>query len=257
VGNSNSAPIHEPSSTDMTTWTNWNVYYAESVNGHAATPLFTQSQISDHVIHRGTVSTGGLGGSANRNLGDLFQIAFDPQHRANVAFSDDSKLSTLTIAGHTGNDDPQARRLIRANFTHQLVATPGIVTTGSCAGTNLPPETGRKITGGGRIGNPVTFGFIAKESPQNGALEYQDDSATLKVHSSGGIDSLTFAGNCATFTGNAKVNGQSGYRFRANACDVANPGAGKDTFGITVTGPNGFSYSKPPTPITEGNIQMH
>jgi hypothetical protein len=256
AGNSNDATIHQPGTT-MAGWTNWNVYYAESVNGHAATPLFTQSTISDHVVHRGTVSTGGLGGDANRNLGDLFQIAFDPLHRANVAFSDDSKLHPLTVAGHEGYDDPQARRLIRANFTHQLQTTAGIVTTGACAGTALPPEAGRKITGGGHLGPDVTFGFIAKETPLNGALSYQDQSQDLKVHSSGGIDSVTFAGNCATFTGNAKVNEQNGYRFRVNACDVATPGAGKDTFGITVTGPGGFSYSKGPAPITEGNIQNH
>src|SRR2546429_7207742 len=40
--------------------------YAESVNGHDAPPSFVQSVISDHVIHRGTISTGGLGGGADR-----------------------------------------------------------------------------------------------------------------------------------------------------------------------------------------------
>src|SRR6266404_7035219 len=43
--------------TCMTDWAQWNVYYAESVNAHDATPIFAQSQISDHVIHRGTIST--------------------------------------------------------------------------------------------------------------------------------------------------------------------------------------------------------
>ena len=77
------------------------------------------------------------------------------------------------------------------------------------------------------------------------------------MHSSGGIDSVTFAGNCASFTGDAKVNGQPGYRFRVDACDNADPGAGMDTFGIRVTGPGTFVYSKGPAPITEGNIQIH
>src|SRR2546429_7270639 len=39
--------------------------------------FFMQSVISDHVIHRGTISTGGLGGGADRSLADLFQIALD------------------------------------------------------------------------------------------------------------------------------------------------------------------------------------
>jgi hypothetical protein len=239
AGNSNDATIHEQG-TDMSTWTNWNVYYAESVSGHSLTPAFTQRQISDHIIHRGTVSTGGLGGGANRNLGDYFQIALDPQHLANVAFSDDSKLSPVSITGRTDNNDPKARRLIRANFMHQLAAASGIVTTGPCAGTTTPPpaETGRKITGGGRLGPDVSFGFVAKETPLNGALSYHDQAKDLDVESSGGIDSILFSGNCATFKGNAKVNGQPGYRFSVNACDNADPGAGKDTFEIGVTGPN-------------------
>jgi hypothetical protein len=259
AGNSNDATIHQPTPS-MTGWTNWNVYYAESVNGHAAVPTFAQSKISDHVIHRGTVSTGGLGGAANRNLGDLFQIAFDPQHRANVAFSDDFKPNT--VGTQNGADDPSSTRLIRANFTHQLLANPNIVTIGTtadCAGTTTPPpaETGRKITGGGRLGPDVSFGFVAKETPLNGALSYHDQAKDLDVKSSGGIDSILFSGNCATFKGNAKVNGQSGYRFSVNACDNAEPGAGRDTFGIGVTGPGNFVYSKGPAPITEGNIQMH
>jgi len=36
------------------------VYYAESVNGHDTTPFFLRSVISDHVIHRGTISTAAL-----------------------------------------------------------------------------------------------------------------------------------------------------------------------------------------------------
>src|SRR5437016_2696427 len=100
-GNSNDRAILEPGhpasqgapcnsgATCMQDWAQWNVYYAEAFNGHALVPTFIQSVISDHVIHRGTISTGGLGGGADRSLADLFQIAFDSQHRANVAFSDD------------------------------------------------------------------------------------------------------------------------------------------------------------------------
>ncbi len=239
----------------MKNWAQWNVYYAESVNGHDATPFFMQSVISDHVIHRGTISTGGLGGGADRSLADLFQIAFGPQHRANVAFSDDSKVNT-EVGPNNGADNPTTRRKIRANFTHQLMTNPNIVSVnaGTCAGVP-PPEVGNKITGGGRLGTPVNFGFIAKDTPLNGALSYHDDNANLDVHSSNGIDSLTFSVNCASFTGNAKVNRQPGYRFRVSACDNADPGAGKDTFFISVTGPN-FSYSNGGF-ITSGDIQIH
>ena len=113
-----------------------------------------------------------------------------------------------------------------------------------------------RATGGGRLGLSANFGFIAKDTPLNGALQYQDDNANLKVHSSNGIDSLTFQGTCGSFTGNAKVNQQPGYRFRVTACDNGDPGPGQDSFSITVTGPNSFTYSNG-GPITDGNIQFH
>jgi hypothetical protein len=272
MGNSNAATLApcscsgSTSCTCMTGWANWNVYFAESTNANSTTPIFTQSQISDHVIHRGTVSTGGLGGGANRNLGDLFQIAFDPQHRANVAFSDDHKVSTVLNGSHTNSDDPQTRRLIRANFTHQLMATAGsVVTTGTCAGQPPPPPPGaEKITGGGQIasqtpGLTANFGFVANSNGPNASLSYHDDGATggtIDVHSANtSVPTMTFSGNCATFKGDSKVNQKPGYKYTVNACDNAEPGAGKDTVFISVSGPN-FSYSNGGF-ITSGNIQIH
>ena len=275
AGNSNDRAALEPghpatqgaacnmgSTTCMTQWANWNVYYAESVNGHDAIPFFLQSVISDHVIHRGTISTGGLGGGADRSLADLFQIAFDPQHRANVAFSDDSKVNT-EVGPDNGADNPTTRRKIRANFTHQITANPNIVpvTTGTCVG---PPPGAENITGGRQIasqtpGLTANFGFVAMNDKPNASLSYHDDGATggsIDVHSTNtSVPSVTFKGNCSTFKGDAKVNQKLGYKYAVNACDNADPGAGKDTFSITVTGPN-FSYSNGGF-ITSGNIQIH
>src|SRR2546426_168430 len=229
------------------------VYAVWSDNSNGSYSFSTQSKISDHVIHRGTVSTGGLGGNADRSLADLFQIAFDPQHHANVAFSDDHKVSPVVNGSHTNSDDPQTRRLIRANFTHQLMATAGsVVTTGSCAGQPPPPPPGaEKITGGGRVasqtpGLTANFGFVAMNDKPKASLSYHDDGATggsIDVHSANtSVPSVTFSGNCWTFKGDAKVNQKLGYKYTVNACDNAEPGAGKDTFFISVTGPN-FSYS--------------
>jgi len=276
VGNSNDRAALEPGhpasqgaacnsgTTCMQNWAQWNVYYAESVNANAATPTFVQNVISDHVIHRGTISTGGLGGGADRSLADLFQIAFDPQHFANVAFSDDHKVSP--VGPNNGPDNPTTRRLIRANFTHQLMPTAGtVVTTGTCAGPPPPPPPGAmKITGGGTIqsqtaGQTANFGFVANNNKPNASLSYHDDGATggsIDVHSANtSPPSITFSGNCATFKGDAKVNQKPGFSYTVNACDNAEPGAGKDTFFISVTGAN-FSYSNGGF-ITSGNIQIH
>jgi hypothetical protein len=275
AGNSNDRAALEPGhpasqgaacdsgNTCMQNWAKWNVYYAESVNGHDAPPFFVRSVISDHAIHRGTISTGGLGGGADRSLADLFQIAFDPQHFANVAFSDDHLINTEVSGSDNGFDNPTSRRKIRANFTHQLAATAGFVVGGNCAG-QPPPPGGEKITGGGQVasqtpGQTANFGFIANSNKPNASLSYHDDGATggsIDVHSANtSVPSMTFSGKCATFKGDAKVNQKPGYTYTVNACDNAEPGAGKDTFFISVTGPN-LSYSNGGF-ITSGNIQIH
>jgi len=69
------------------------------------------------------------------------------------------------------------------------------------------------------------------------------------------VPSVTFQGDCWTSKGDAKVNQKPGYTYTVNACDNAKPDAGKDTFFISVTGPN-FSYSNGGV-ITSGNIQIY
>jgi hypothetical protein len=140
AGNSNDATAFERTCSDGTTscWAQWNVYVAESVNAHNAKVTLTQSTASDHVIHSGTVSTGGLGGSANRNLGDFYQPALDNQHRANISFADDhlaSPLCTTQSPGHCANNDPASFRVATPFFTYQLKANPNVQTTGKCAGS--------------------------------------------------------------------------------------------------------------------------
>ncbi len=106
------------SNTISATNTHWNVFVAESVNGHAAAPIFKLSLASDHSNHTGQISTGGLTGSSDRSLADFFQIAIDPtNHRVSIAYADNHAGTSVTY------------------FTRQKKATGGIVTTGKCAGT--------------------------------------------------------------------------------------------------------------------------
>jgi hypothetical protein len=140
AGNSNDVATMQPTCTDgtMGCWAQWHVYSAETVNGSAAVPSFTQRTASDHVIHSGTVCTGGTGCSNgdSRALADFFQVALDTQHRANIAFSDDhlaSPLCSQQSPGHCANNDPQSFRVAVPYFTYQLKADKKIVTTGLCA----------------------------------------------------------------------------------------------------------------------------
>jgi len=70
---------------------NWKVYYAQSFNAHTQTPAFRVAEVTEpeHFIHASNISTGGLTGTANRNLIDYFQVSFDPLGAAVVAYTDD------------------------------------------------------------------------------------------------------------------------------------------------------------------------
>jgi hypothetical protein len=268
AGNSNDPTAMEPTCSDgsNTCWAQWNVYAAETVNGHELVPNFTQYTASDHIIHSGTVSTGGLGGAANRNLGDFFQVALDTHHRANIAFSDDHVVSPLCgtqTPGHCGSTDPQSFRNGQPYFTYQLAANPAIATTGTCAGTPAPTPGEEKVVGHGQInsvqaGTSASLGLEARNQPANAALSYSDPGApngSLNVRSSNvTVPSVTFSGSCVSVSGSAEVNQQPGYSYTAQACDNGNPGAGNDTFSINVSGAN-FSYANSGT-LTSGNIQM-
>jgi hypothetical protein len=95
--------------------TQWNVFVAETVNGHASAPVFTLSTATDHSNHKGQISTGGLTGNSDRSLADFFQIAIDPtNHLINIAYADNHAGASVTY------------------FTRQKKATGGI--TGGCAG---------------------------------------------------------------------------------------------------------------------------
>jgi hypothetical protein len=139
-GDSNDVAAMQATCSDGTTscWAHWNVYAAETVNGHAATPSFTQRTASDHIIHSGTICTGGTGCSNgdSRALADFFQVALDTQHRANIAYSDDhlaSPLCSQQSPGHCANNDPQSFRVAVPYFTYQLKPDKKIVTAGFCA----------------------------------------------------------------------------------------------------------------------------
>jgi hypothetical protein len=249
---SQGAACNDGTTTCMTRWANWHVYYAETVNGYDRFgPAFTVSQISDHVIHRGTISTGGLGGGADRSLADYFQIAFDPNHRANVAFSDDHKVNT-EVGPDNGPDNPTTRRLIRANFTHQLEPNPNIAIQGSC--TAGPPQ-GDRDEGQGQDKDQDSFAFIDRSSPANGTLVYRDLVKGLSVRSSNGVQTVTYSGGCVVLTGAAKANDQPGYRFTFTACP-APAGTGLGSFTVALTGPLGFSYQKGGA-LTQGYIKLH
>src|SRR5207247_9240785 len=86
--------------------------------------------------------------------------------------------------------------------------------------------------------------FVDKQQPQeNGTSTYHDPSHNLSGTSANGVRSISYSGNCVSFIGDAKVNGQLGYQFTFGACDFSASG-GIGGFSISVTGPAGYSYQQ-------------
>jgi uncharacterized repeat protein (TIGR01451 family) len=113
----------------------WKVFYAQSYDATATNPTFRQVTASDHVIHGSNISTGGTLGTANRNLLDYFQVSFDPNGGAVLAYTDDHN----DFDGHTF-------------VTHQiggsgLNASKGAVPSpGPAPGPTPPPADGSQVT---------------------------------------------------------------------------------------------------------------
>ena len=146
------------------------------------------------------------------------------------------------------------------------VITGNIIVSSAHSDVNFAPapkEGNAFMTGGGKLGTGrdiATFGFNAGSrggGGLHGQLQYNDHGQNLKVHSLS-IDSFeVIAGTtCVKFSGPARVNNVDGYTVTVNqACDNGEPGVGRDTFDISVSGPN-LSYSRSGT-LTGGNLQLH
>ena len=113
----------------------WKVYYAYSANASSATPTFQIAEVTEpeHVIHASNISEGGLTGANNRNLIDYFQVSFDTNGAAVVAYTDDHndydghtyvshQLSGPGANGGTITTPPEGNGLTLPTATSQVVA---------------------------------------------------------------------------------------------------------------------------------------
>jgi hypothetical protein len=75
----------------------WYVDFATSDDLDQPAPTVRRARVSAAPIHHGGLSISGLGGSADRDLLDFFQVALDAQGMAHVAFADDA------TDGHDGH----------------------------------------------------------------------------------------------------------------------------------------------------------
>src|SRR4051794_33126430 len=68
----------------------WDLYYTVSTNALAKHPGFGVTKVSDHPVKYGDISTGGLGGSQDRSLGDFFQVQMGLNGEAVIPYVDDT-----------------------------------------------------------------------------------------------------------------------------------------------------------------------
>jgi len=97
----------------------------------------------------------------------------------------------------------------------------------------------------------VNVKYSPKGVPQ-GSLTFGGLQATS-------FEALAIVGNEAIFTGQATINGVSGYSFIARFTDNGNPGV-NDLAGMSVTDVNGNAVPAltfAPVKITSGNVLFH
>jgi len=261
----------EPPCSDGTNscWAKWNVYAAETVNGNDAVPLFTQYTASDHIIHSGTVSTGGLGGAANRNLADFFQVALDPRHRANITFADDHVHSPqcATQGTHDCRDNgPTTFRVGVPYFTRQLTTNPNIslptkdpdscfqTVSQSCSGGRGDAAEGDGDEQGSD-GRPGHFAFKTPDGCHpSGEMNFEERDTGKSVKGNR-IDAVSVSGNQATITGAGTLADGTLVNYTAVVLGNA-PVIGANNFAIswiTATG----SVFQTSGPLTGGYIVVH
>jgi hypothetical protein len=89
----------------------WNLFYSSSLNALSTAPSFTPNEVNEpgHPIKFGDISTGGLGGTEDRSLGDFFQVHVGPQGQAIISYVDDTSADrNADTCGGCGETPPEA-----------------------------------------------------------------------------------------------------------------------------------------------------
>jgi hypothetical protein len=138
----NAQGAYGPDSLDNGTW---NVYLAQSLNALSATPTFTVSQVSDHQVKFGNISTQGLGGSPDRSLGDFMQVTTGPQGQAIVSYVDDTSADRnpdFCACGETPSEAAGPVMIATQNGGSSLFASVGNVPASTRAVGSVADPTG-------------------------------------------------------------------------------------------------------------------
>jgi hypothetical protein len=106
----------------------------------------------------------------------------------------------------------------------------------------------------------VAFALLARQGAtgtERGRLQvaFARPRETPHRFVAGAIESVVFFGSAVRFSGTGAWDGVPGYTFVAEAADRGEPGAGRDTFAVTITGPAGEVVVNLNSVLTAGNVQ--
>jgi hypothetical protein len=170
------------------------------------------------------------------------------------------KTTLVTSLLPAGTDNMAASYSGNSNLNHSI-SNSVKVTVATTVTTTVQGVTSEKVTGGGHIGKGVNFGFEVNADSNGkkkikGNLEYADRNSKIKLRSNN-MTSLSIDQNMthASFSGNVKVNGTSGFTFSVSVTDPDKRGQ-HDTFSIIITDRTGkVIYQN--SGLVRGHIEIH
>jgi hypothetical protein len=188
----------------------WNVLFAQSLNGADREPVFTVVQASDHITHTGPIcNVGILCSGGTRQLLDFFQVAIGPDGLANIAWADTGN----------GNGTPHVSYARQASGPLALVnptfptcvpgpPVPTLMVSRKAHGTTnydvdlLPPVSGIECRTGGPNGDFKIVVDFPSPVTLSGSPQAQVTSGT------GSISNVTVSGNEVTVDLTGVTNAQ-------------------------------------------------
>ena len=133
----------------------WDVYLAQSMDALDGAPTFGRTTVSDHHVKYGNISTGGLGGSSDRSLGDYMQVQTGVNGEAVVSYVDDTSTGrNQDFSGGTGQTPAEAAgptMIARQIGGMSLYTSQGALGAGTAAtGSVTDPSGDAFATSGGQ-----------------------------------------------------------------------------------------------------------
>jgi hypothetical protein len=166
------------------------------------------------------------------------------------------KATLVTSSLPVGTDNMAASYSGNGNLNASTSNSVTVTVASTVQGVSLG-----KVTGGGHIGKGINFGFnVISDSNDKkkikGNLEYNDKNSKIKLHSNN-MTSLSIDQNMthASFSGQARVNGKSGFTFSVSIADPDKKGE-HDIFSITITDGSGNVIYQNSGQV-KGHIEIH